>query len=299
MLPNYPTSISEIPLWQKAHHSTATEARLRFIQFALLTSLAATVSLSSRLVFKGGNALRFIHGNDRSTIDLDFSAEADFPDNPSQIQSMIDDAAARTKQIYQLKARCQSIHRLPPGLDKTMPTYRIKVCYQLPGDRYYQNFEERVRNGIHFSEVVELEISLNDVFCETTNERLAPSSHPVRVCTLEDILAEKLRALLQQIPRNRSRPQDVFDIASMVRRFGTSLNLDKISSFLVEKSAARDIIATKAAFNDEVKARAQSNYESEIKPFTSEYIYFEDAWEDVLRLVEALSIAESQSHLVK
>jgi hypothetical protein len=35
----------------------------------------------------------------------------------------------------------------------------------------------------------------------------------LRIATLEDIVGEKLRAILQQPVRNHSRAQDVFDIA--------------------------------------------------------------------------------------
>src|ERR1700735_1152201 len=109
--------------------------------------MSSSTSLASRVAFKGGNALRFVHGNKRSTLDLDFSADGDFPDNPVAIKELMDAALKTTERQLQVKARCQSIHRKPPGLEKTMPTYSIKVCYQLPGDRYYQNIDERLAGG--------------------------------------------------------------------------------------------------------------------------------------------------------
>ena len=80
-----------------------------------------------------------------------------------------------------------------------------KVCYQLPGDRYYQNFDE----GRKSAQVIEPEISLNDIICETVSWKPDESSEPLLRCSLEDNLAEMLRALLQQPIHNRSRPQDV------------------------------------------------------------------------------------------
>ncbi len=242
----------------------------------------------ARIAFKGGNALRFIHGNLRSTLDLDFSAEGGFPDSHEEIQRLMDAALRTAERRYQVKARCQSIHRRPPGLDKTFPTYIIKVCYQLPGDKHYQSFVERK----NLSEVVEVEISLNDVLCETSQRELHETAKSVRVCTLDDIIAEKLRALLQQIPRNRSRPQDVFDIASMVRRHGTTIDLGKVSTFLVRKSQARGIVPTKCAFDESVRGRAAWNYAEEIRPFTTAFIPFEEAWTEVLRLVSRLTIPD-------
>jgi predicted nucleotidyltransferase component of viral defense system len=285
---NYPTSIVELESWRRQHKTTKEEARRRLVQFVILASMSSSKALVSRVAFKGGNALRFVHGNPRSTLDLDFSADGDFPDDADAIKRLMNTALKTAEPRYQVKAKCQSCHRKPPGLDKTRPTYNLKVCYQFPGDRYYQNFEERT----HFSEVAEIEISLNDVLCETAEEELHPSAKPVRVCTLNDIVAEKLRALLQQVPRQRSRPQDVFDIASVIRRHGDTLDLNKISEFLLRKSEAREIIATKSSFNESVKEKAAVSYDQEIVPFTTAFIPFDEAWNDVLRLVFRLNIPD-------
>jgi predicted nucleotidyltransferase component of viral defense system len=285
---SYPTSIDEIARWQQQNKTTREEARRRFVQFVVLTAISSSSGLAERVAFKGGNALRFIHGNPRSTIDLDFTAEGDFPDDSVQIAGLIDGALKSTQSQFRVKARCQSIHRNPRKLDKTLPTYNVKVCFQLPGDRYYQNFEDRKQ----FSEVIELEISLNDIVCETISWKPSTSGRPIRGCSLEDQIAEKLRALLQQIPRNRSRPQDVFDIASRVREHRGKLDLAKISEFLLRKSEGRIDSPRKSSFAAEVRCRAEAVYEPEIKVQTSAFIPFEDAWAEVLQLVSQLSIPE-------
>lgn len=289
---NYPTSIGELPDWQTRAKTSSEEARRRFVQFVILTSVSSSASLATQISFKGGNALRFVHDNQRSTLDLDFSAEIEFPDSGDQIKFWLDDAFKRADRRYLAKVRCQSIHRKPPNPARTLPTYNIRVCYQFPGDRFYPDLDERLAAKKSFSNVVDVEISLNDVPCETNEKLLTPDAKPIRVCTLEDIIAEKLRALLQQIPRNRSRPQDVFDIASMVRKHSETLNLAKISSFLIRKSGARNIKATKNAFDEVVKSKAQAPYETEIRHFTSEFIPFDEAWEDVTQLVAKLDIPD-------
>jgi predicted nucleotidyltransferase component of viral defense system len=283
---SYPTSVEEILPWRKANRATSEEARRRFVQVVILAAVASSTRL--HIAFKGGNALRFIHGNPRSTIDLDFTAFGDFPDNSVEIGDLVNAALKSTEGQFRVKARCQSIKRKPPSATKTLPTYSIKVCFQLPGDRYYQNFEDR--QG--FAEVVELEISFNDILCETIHWQIHPSAKPLLSCTLEDIIAEKLRALLQQIPRNRSRPQDVFDIASRVRAHPETLDLGKVSAFLLTKSEARAISPRKSAFNDEVRTRAVAGYDTEIGSQTSEFIPFDEAWEEVLRLVNRLAIPD-------
>jgi predicted nucleotidyltransferase component of viral defense system len=241
------------------------------------------------MAFKGGNALWFIHGNPRSTIDLDFTAEGDFPDDDKEIAKLLDAALQTAEGQFRVKARCQSIHRNPKKRDKTLPTYDIKICFQFPGDRYYRNFDERVARK-QFAEVIEVEISLNDIVCETIDWKPSAAGMAVRSCSLEDQIAEKLRALLQQIPRNRTRPQDVFDIASRVRQFGNRLDVEKISTFLVRKCENRISSPRKSAFDSEVRRRAEADYQTQISSQTSAFIPFEDAWAEVLKLVARLSI---------
>jgi predicted nucleotidyltransferase component of viral defense system len=224
----------------------------------------------------------------RSTLDLDFTAEGDFPDDAGEIKALLNTALKQVERQFQVKSRCQSIHRNPKNKERTLPTYRVKVCFQLPGDRYYQNFEQREQ----FPEVVELEISLNDVLCETIEKRLSSTTKPVRVCSLEDILAEKLRALLQQLIRGRSRPQDVYDIASRMREFGASIDLGKVSEFLLRKSGARNIEPRKSSYNESVRQQAMVNYDEEIKAQATVFIPFEEAWAEVLQVVSRLSIPE-------
>jgi predicted nucleotidyltransferase component of viral defense system len=283
---SYPTAIEEIAGWQRQNEASVLEARRRFVQFVVLTAISSSPGLVQRIAFKGGNALWFIHGNPRSTIDLDFTAEGDFPDDSTQIVGLIDAALKSMQNQFRVKARCQSIHRNPPKRDRTLPTYNVKVCFQLPADRYYQNFAERKQ----FAEVIEVEISLNDVVCETILWKPSPSGNAIRSCSLEDQIAEKLRALLQQVPRNRSRPQDVFDIASQVRENRMKLDLGKISDFLLRKSEGRIDSPRKSSFDDEVRRRAEAVYAKEISAQTSAFIPFEEAWREVLQLVRELSI---------
>lgn len=263
------------------------------VQFVILDSISASEWIRPQLAFKGGNALLFAYGNPRATLDLDFTAEPTFPDDHQEIARNFNIALDKMIARHQIKSRCQSIHRRPPGVDKTTPTYLIKVCHQLPGDKYYQNFEERLESKKTFSDVVDIEVSINDIICETEMLRFHRSISELRICTIEDILAEKLRALLQQVPRKRSRPQDVYDISSAIRHHGAKIDSDKVSSFLLRKSEARNIQAAKNQFNESVRERAIIGYENEIIPFTSEPIPFDDAWTDVLIFVSRLNIPDS------
>src|SRR5688572_4041125 len=194
--PPYPTRVNEIERWAKAHGVTRDEGRKRFVQFVVLESIAGSTALRDVLAFKGGNALRFVHGNPRSTLDLDFTALTNFPDDETEVRAVLDTAFVSGGRQFGFKLKCQRVKRNPARKDATLPTYNIGVGYQFPGDRYFADYEQPHRM---VTTVIELEISLNDIVCETELRRLSldlPAE--ILTCSLADIIAEKLRALLQQ-----------------------------------------------------------------------------------------------------
>lgn len=288
----HPLSLQELADWARRRRVTVDEARKRFAQFVALESIAAAPGLRDVLAFKGGNALRFVYGSPRSTVDLDFTADASFPDERDSIRSALDAALLQGRKVFGIKLKCQRVTRKPPAKKATLPTYDIAVGYQLPGDRYFADFDTNPTRQV--TTVVNIEISFNDVVCETQRRQLS-ARYPgeIRVCSLEDILAEKLRALLQQVIRNRNRPQDVYDIARMLRDHGSTLDLAKMGAYLTEKCTARGIVASRTAFAAEaVKTRAAYEYDVTLLIDPSDRIPFQEAWESVLALVGRLAIPE-------
>jgi len=284
----YPESLAEIEKWRLGRNITSEEARKRFVQYVVL-DLIASADWADQVAFKGGNALRFGYGSPRSTVDLDFTAAPDFPDDASTIRSLLDSALSRGLHRHLVRARCQSIRRNPRSPQATHPTYDISVAYQLPGDRQYESFDQAV--GI--KTVIRLEISLNDVVCEFIPQKLsAGAAHTLRVCSLEDILAEKLRALLQQPIRNCSRPQDVYDIARIYCEDRGHLDLTKISRFLLRKAESRNIPVARSAFDQGVRRRASQEYGHLFEAQDPDQIPFDDAWLLVLELVRRLDIPD-------
>ncbi len=290
----YPTSLAELESWSRAHKVPVHQARVCFMEFVILDRLAQSRSLRSGLVLKGGNALRFAYQGCRSTKDLDFTVVDDhaLPNDGDLIKQMIDKSLLKTEQRFGVKARCQSIHKKPPQPDASHPTYEVKVGYIFPNDKHFHNFGDR-----NVSDTVPLEISFGDLVCETIPLLLVEHEMPwLLVCSLEDLIAEKLRALLQQPIRNRNRTQDVYDIAACRRRFADKLDLSKIANFLQKKSSIRPgIEARKSRFNNEVRdlAKAGTAYEKMMNDqAAADPIDFDIAWNEVLALVQSLDIPD-------
>lgn len=96
-----------------------SEARRRFVHYAVLRAIASSAWLSEPLVFKGGDdALDFVWSPDRSTIDLDFSADMragaaalDEARSEGMLSRALDVSGRESGAVL----RVHSVRRQPPG----------------------------------------------------------------------------------------------------------------------------------------------------------------------------------------
>lgn len=283
----YPDSLADIQQWSRKNGVTTREANIRFMEFVILSCFGSDQTTGRGLVLKGGNALRFAYQSPRSTTDLDFSVDEDgIPDDDVKIREILDNALRHSERRFGVKAKCQRVKRNPNKPEATRPTYDVRVGYQFPGDAYFHSFEDR-----HVTTVIPVEVSINDLVCETSS---CSGIESLRVCSLDDILAEKLRSLLQQRTRGsggRNRYQDAYDIARNMRQ--SRVDRRKISDYLKQKSSIRDIDVRKSAFDEDIRKRAAQDYDFHIREQAPrDFIPFDEAWREVLSLVLSLDIPD-------
>jgi len=179
----------------------------------------------------------------------------------------------------------------PPGPDRSFITFEGKIGYALSDDRRNRQLIQQDKSS---NATVPLAVSLNDPICGIVEVDIA-SSNPLHVCQLEDIVAEKLRALLQQPLRNRRRPQDVLDICVAVQQ-NPDLDLNLTAEFLLEKARARNVPVSRAAFHqEEIRSRAFEGYNELRETTRNAFIEFEEAFTIVLSLVEQLPLSDRTS----
>jgi Asp-tRNA(Asn)/Glu-tRNA(Gln) amidotransferase C subunit len=191
----------------------------------------------------------------RSTLDLDFSSRD--PDlTIERLRGYFEPSLQRVSSASGTLYRVQKIGKQPPGEDRSFVTFTVSIGYALADDARNQ---QRIQNGEFSKARIPVEISLNEPIC-AIQEIDMESSNALQVSTEEDIFAEKLRALLQQIPRNRTRPQDVLDIAVNLST-GNKLRPDVVADYLHRKAAARNVEVSLQRFeDDELWSRAEQDY---------------------------------------
>jgi len=285
----YPISFAEIGNWAAEARIPHVEARIRYAQYVVLRALAASPALRDILVLKGGNALDFVWFPNRSTRDLDFSA--DLPDSGSvltdqtlqrQLTAALRSVSAQLGGVFTV----QTVRQNPRGADKRFVTHAVTVGYAL-SDEFALIL--RMKEGRPSPNVIPLDVSLNEEICATTYI-LLDDVHRIRISAKEDIVAEKLRALLQQPIRNRHRCQDLRDLATLQ---DVPVDRGLVAAYLQRKSIAPGIAVTRTAFHhSEVAARAQRDYDALRETARNVFVPYDEALRRLYALVDDLPIPD-------
>ena len=219
------------------------------IRTAVITAFFSVDSLYDKLVLKGGNALRLVYEiQDRTSLDLDFSLEGDFPDFDQ----------ARASLFHALRDRLDSagfhvfdehLLRSPPNATGPWGGYdlKFKVIKKEVYARLDTTLEQLRKQGIPMgtkgtwtAQISKFEFCKGKVQNEIDHQA-------IYVYTPEMIVIEKLRALCQQMPEypHRSHPtpraRDFYDIYSVLHNLILAEDLKTAESV----ELARDIFGAK------------------------------------------------------
>lgn len=288
----YPIDYQTLTTWAEENGFTQEGARSRFAQYLVLSSIATVAPLRQTIVFKGGNALDFVWSPNRSTLDLDFSIDhtkQTYEATAHTLKQLLTPGLASTAQRHNSHLAVNSIHPTTNPAKDSLTTFQVNIGYALPEQI---SLLQRIARGFKSTQVIRLEISLNEPICDSTFFTLNDSEQPIRISTLEDIFAEKLRSLLQQPIRNRERKQDVLDIALILRNH-PNLDSQTIGAYLITKATARDVPFTRTAFHHpEIATRAAKDYEQLQTTARQTFIPFDEAFAALLAFTDTLPIPE-------
>lgn len=287
---NAPASFATVDRWARDHRVPVEDARFRFAQYLILLAIARHETLRHALVFKGGNALDFVLMPNRSTVDLDFSldmAQTSGFDSPDDVKAVFQHALNTIAVENDVGFVLHSARRYPPGEGRSFVTWQIRVGYALPDE---SALLERLRRGGTSPSVIKVEVSLNEPLVENAWLPVTDQAARLRVSSLNDIVGEKLRSLLQQPIRNRYRRQDVLDLAVILAN-GAELDRQIVARALREKASARGVPVSAQAFRQpDIASRAQRDYGSLQSDARERFIPFDEAFATVLAFVDTLDI---------
>lgn len=255
----------DVRAWVEAAKADPVRYRDRQVTEIVLTTIGIAPSLKDTLVLKGGTLMALAFKSDRVTGDIDFTAQVGPEGFEEKLVSELNELMPKTAirlQYLDLVCQVQSVEKKPRPdnfLDRDFPALLVRVGSAERGTR-----QEALLSAGRASRVHQLEISFRDQVYAFQELCLFEAGVAVQGFTLCELIAEKLRALLQQPIRKRNRRQDVFDIAFLVET--NEIDDDDrrvIHQTLVYKCATRDITPNKDSLNDpEVVGRAKADWKT-------------------------------------
>lgn len=248
----------------------------------ILTAFSKEEWLAEVSYMKGGILMALAHGSSRYTSDIDFSTQ--LPRNPDKVLELITKglAIANSELNYATYCRLQSHKTNPRDLNSNFPTLTMKVGHAKRGTKDF----DRLITG-KCTQLIPVDYSFSeDVPCSTSFEI---GSSIIKAYSIELIIAEKYRALLQQPLRNRNRRQDVYDIHFLIKhQCFSEASIKLITNLIFTKSRSRGIHAQSTSMaNPEIRSRSYLDYNT-LKDEVSDLPDFNDIFPVVLSFYENL-----------
>ena len=224
----------------------------------ILNAIAMTGPLNTELFLKGGILLGLAYGSPRQTTDIDltaaFAADGDIDDRIGTLLNSTFPRTAASLGYADLVLRTQSAKGRPNHIfpDAEFPALKLKIAYARRGTN-----EERALNEGTPSSVIDVDISFNEPLNHVQVLELT-GGQELYAYGVIDLVAEKYRALLQQIPRNRYRRQDVYDLDMLLPGvLADEIAPVDILEALLKKCSARRLEPNRRSLdNTEIKNRA-------------------------------------------
>lgn len=277
----------DVRAWVDAARSDPTQHRDRQVAEIALTAIGLAPSLKTTLILKGGAAMALAFKSNRQTGDIDFTstiAPHGFAETIAAELDPVFPRAAIQLGYLDLICRVQTVKKLPRPLnfeEHDFPAVLVRIGSAKRGTKE----EQKLAEGIA-PRVLDLEISFRDQVYAYQELKLIGAGVAVRAFTMHEIIAEKMRALLQQPIRKRNRRQDVYDIAYLIDEHDFS-GADKaaILTTLIEKCRSRDIQAKPDSMDEpEIKRRAQADWNTlaleigDLPPFEERFALMRDLY---------------------
>lgn len=237
----------------------------------ILAGIAQVESLRETLVFKGGTALKKCYfGDYRFSEDLDFSGLEGVPTGDVMeraVRGACDAAATLLDEYAPVEIACERYtEKAPhPGGQET-----FVIHARLPWQR-------RPQTRVMIETTVDEKVLRSAPRRKLIHEYGEPIESEVRVYALEEIVAEKLRAIMQHVEEleergwSRSRARDYYDLWRVLGAYKDQMALADFTAFLTEKCAVRNVTFTgpEDFFQETVLTSIEKSWDRWLGPLVS------------------------------
>jgi len=243
----HPIVLSHLPHLRSLNNSVSE------IRLACIAALASEEYLMDLLVLKGGNALDLVHGvGSRTSLDLDYSIENDVED-VERFEEVLLLALSKKMESLGLAMTGATFQVRPKesGFDPRFGGFRLE--FMVTTRELYESLGGDVQalgrtafvSGPNHRRKFRIEISRFE-YCEwKTTAKIEGTT--IYVYSPEMIVAEKLRALCQQMPsylyrsNKTPRSRDFYDIYVCIQHSGVELRNPDFADLLKQVFLAKEV----------------------------------------------------------
>lgn len=247
----------------------------------LLKGIAEEPRFKKHLIFKGGTALRKCYFQDhRFSEDLDFTALNELA--REKLDSIFSNVCKRTSDESGCEFQLLSFERSReiPGEE----AYEARISFR--GPTQPQNVKPVIKIDLTFYEQVVLP-PLSKTVIHPYSDAFQTK---VLVYSLEEILAEKLRAILQQRKRV-PRPRDFYDVWTLVKIHADEMTLREVRETFLKKCRFKNVTfhSSEDFFDARLLQKNKSAWESSIGKQVHALVSFDQVIEELrIKLQEVL-----------
>ncbi|HLA64478.1 MAG TPA: nucleotidyl transferase AbiEii/AbiGii toxin family protein [Rhodothermales bacterium] len=250
-------------------------------RLATLAALDADPDLRESYALKGGLVLRHLYGSPRPSADLDLNHVRAHPNEVTKAhKDLLRGVTARLRQGLGRTAPAYGLARAGVRITRwsvVLPTAFCEVWFETP----------RGEAG-----VLEMQVTLCEAVCSTVRARF--DGVPVLAASIEDVVADKLKTILQTVPRHQVRESDVFDLWFALTGATFIPDPTVVAACLRTKVEPWPLLRpiTAARFHDPaVRTFAEAGYRKLRRLYPDlDRPPFDQAWATVLRFVEGLEL---------
>ena len=261
----------------------------------VLVGISQIPTLRDTLVFKGGTALRKCYfGDYRFSEDLDFSGLEGVPtgEEMERLVSETCEVAVRLLDEYApVEIACERYTEREPH-PGGQEAFNIRARFP---------WQSRPQTRVMIEVTMDERVLLSAERRQVIHDYGEPIDADVTVYPLEEIIAEKLRALLQQAQMfemrgwSRSRARDYYDLWRVLGTYRNQMDLAGFDSLLQEKCAVREVAfaGPEDFFHEELLAYVERTWEQWLGPLVPGLPPFETVIDGLRPQIEALVSSDS------
>lgn len=272
-----------------AEASGEDQRQFRKAVHTILSGVANEPGLKESMVIKGGILLAIRYQSHRYTRDIDFSTDQILESvDKDEIAGKLNKSMAMMTEVlgYGLECRVQSCKIQPANKpDAQFPSIKMKIGYAYKGERKHK----RLQAG-KCPTTVDIDFSLNELMPNIEDFDIGDGGI-LTAYSLIDLIAEKIRSVLQQVKRERQRRQDIFDLFLLIEKFPDLDTVEKagILESLVAKAHSREIEPQPDSFqNEEIRKRSRAEYHTLADEIEGELPDFDEIYPVVQAFYESL-----------